>query len=128
MIPHFCLAQGYLERARLQIGPKQNRLSRPRHSSSEARVVNLLGDGSRFLLFICKNLQADPGATPFLRPELFYAPAQVMLNESVSRFENGVGRAVVLFERDDLHLRKIFLHVEEVRDLCPAPSIDTLVV
>ena len=44
------------------------------------------------------------------------------------RIKNGLGRAIVLLERDNLSGRPVALKVEDVADVCAAPAIDGLVV
>ena len=128
MIAHLRLTQCGLQRAGLQIGAKQDGLIRPRNTPGEPRVANLLRCRARLLFLIGENLQNNPFSRAFLRPEFFSAAADIMLDEGIGRLKNRIGRAVVLLELDDLHFWKMLFHVEQVRDFCPAPSINALVI
>ena len=128
MIAHARLTQRCFQRARLCVGPKQDRLVRPRNTPSQPREINLLDNGPRFLLVVCETLQNDLCAVAFLRPKFFASAPDVVFDEGVGSFENCVGGPVILFELDDFDVGEMFLHVEQVRDVRPAPAVYALVV
>ena len=55
-------------------------------------------------------------------------PAGVVGDEAVGGGEDVRGRAVVLFEPDDLRAGEILLEAQDVGDLGAAPGVDRLVV
>src|SRR4029453_9913495 len=62
------------------------------------------------------------------RPKLFAAAAGIMTDNLVGGLQNGIGRAIILFEPYDFDLGKMALEIEEVCDLRAAPAVDTLIV
>ena len=128
VIAHAGLAQGGFQRAGLGVGAEEDRLVGPGRALSQPRIFDLLGDGPRLLLVVGKGVQRDLRAVALLGPELLAATADVVLDDRVGRVEDGVGGAVVLLELDDLGLREMLLHVEQVGDLRAAPAVDALVV
>src|SRR5262249_11392372 len=51
----------------------------------------------------------------------------VVADNAAGSGEYGLGRSIVLFELENSRCRKIPLEVEDVADVCPAPSIDRLI-
>ena len=128
VVAHAGLAQGGFQRAGLGVGAKEDRLVRPGHALRQPRVFDLLGDGPGLLLVVGEGVQRDLRAVALLRPELLAAAADVVLDDGVGGVEDGVGGAVVLLQLDDLGLREMLLHVEQVGYLRAAPAVDALVV
>ena len=112
----------------MNVRPKQNGLIRPRNAPGQTGVVNLLHHGAGFFLVVREGVQSNFCPWPFVRPELFAAPARVAFDDGVGRRENSVGRTIILFQLDDFDLGEMFLQLEQVGNLRAAPSVNALVI
>src|ERR1043166_6202072 len=126
MIANTGLPQGHFKRSRLLVSAEENGLVFPRNSPAQTGEFNLLDDGPRLILIGGKSIKADFCSLAVLRPELFSPPAGIVLDQSVGRLENCIGRTIVLFELDDFDLPIMLLQIEQVGDFCPSPAVDAL--
>ena len=88
---------------------------------------DLGGDEARLGVLVLDLDHAHRVALAELRPEVLRLALAVERDDVVGRFENGVGRAVVLLERDRLRLGEIDLEVEDVADVRGPEAVDRLV-
>ena len=58
---------------------------------------------------------------------ILFNARNIVFDDVVGRREDGLGRAVILIEHDDLRAWEFFVEREHVFYLSPAPGIDALV-
>ena len=92
------------------------------------QLPNLLANPCRFFPLIARPIQADALARSLLRPKRFILSVCVECNHLIGGIQNICGRTVVLFELDDLRIRKILFKIEDIADIRAAPAIDGLIV
>jgi hypothetical protein len=63
-----------------------------------------------------------------LRPEDLLFPKPVSSNNMIGRLQDVLGGPVILLKSNDFGLRKVFLKIKNVPDLCPSPTIDRLII
>ena len=69
----------------------------------------------------------DGDSLPVLRPQLLLYPLRVGGDEARCRVEDGLRRAVVLLQRNNLGLRVVGLEAQDVADVCVTPGVYGLV-
>ena len=92
------------------------------------QLPNLLTNPCRFLPLIACPIQADALTRTLLRPKCFILSVCVERNHLIGGIQNIRGRTVVLFQLDDLRIRKILFKIEDIADIRAAPAIDGLIV
>ena len=128
VVADFGLAQRRLERAGLLVGAEQYRLLPPLHLFDAAIEVDLLHQRLCLLFIVAEFPKRDRLSGSLVGPKFFLAPLNVVFDDRVGGLEDRVGGAVVLLKLDHLHLRKMFLKVEQIGHLGTAPAVDALVV
>ncbi len=81
-----------------------------------------------FVLLVLAGHHFNVFAHTELRPQRFLKQFRIVFNHFVGHFENPRGRAVILLEFDDFHLRIVGLHLAQVFHIGAAPGVDGLVV
>ena len=100
----------------------------PRNLVHHAIIFDLFDHRARLLVIVLEALEQNLFAITFVRPELFPASAQVVLNYSIRRLQDGIGGAIILFELDDFDFSEVLFEVEQVRDFGAAPAVNALIV
>ncbi len=90
--------------------------------------ANRVDDVGGLFLFIFRFEDGEGLAARLCRPEFFVALMGVLGDDGAGRVENGLGRAVVLVERDNRCFGIVFLEVEDVSDIRLTPTVDRLVI
>ena len=90
--------------------------------------LGFLADAARFLGAVPDADDADLLAVAGVGPQRLAEPAGIVGDQPVGGGEDVRGRAVVLFEADDLRAGEILFEAKDVGDFRAAPRIDRLVV
>ena len=124
------LAQGLLEHLGLVVGAVEDRKVLPLDAHTTRGVQRLHARHRAFglVLFAVALDHAYRLAVAELAPELFLEDLRVGRDHVVGGLQDVAGRAVVLFERDDLELRIVLRQALQVVDGGAAPAVDALVV
>ncbi len=99
-----------------------------RLSAAALHALDVLADAARLLRAVPDADDLDLLAVALVGPQSLAEAAGVVGDEPVGGGEDVRGRAVVLFEANNLCAGKIFLEAQDVGDLGPAPGVDRLVV
>ncbi len=124
----FSFAEGEFEFAALAVGAEEDGEVLPFAADGAFFDEEFFGDEFGFLVIAGHGDDADGIAAFAGGAEDFFAATDVVANEAVGGVEDGVGRAVVFLEADDLGIGEEFLELEDVCDFGAAPAVDGLVV
>ena len=90
-------------------------------------VVDGAGDVIGFVVFGLGLVMDDLVARRVFRPKCLSRPAFVVVDDGVGGVQDGLGRAVILFELDRRCVGIVPGKVDDVADVGTAPGVDTLV-
>ena len=87
----------------------------------------LFEDQPGLFFFVVGLSDRDPFSPAVFSPEFFFHPSAVVADDRIGRFQDDLGRAVTLVERDDLRALERRLEVGQVRRVGMTPRVDRLV-
>jgi hypothetical protein len=91
-------------------------------------ALDLLDDEARLVLLVEPGVQLHRFAAFAGAPEFLAEAAAVVRDHTVGGAQDGLGRAVVLFQAHHARVREILAEALDVLDLGAAPAVDRLVV
>ena len=119
--------QRFLNQTGLGVGAVEYRHLIQRHTPAE-QLGNLTVDVVGFFPVRFNPFVADRFPDRIFGPEGFPFPAEILFDHLPCRRQNCGGGAVILLQPDDGDAGKIFLKLQDVADVSPAPGVDGLVV
>src|SRR3569623_14516 len=91
-------------------------------------ALDALDDEARLVEFVERGVEQDRFALLAAGPQFLAEPAAVVSDQRIRRFEDGAGRAVILFETQETRAGEIFAVALDVFDARAAPAVDRLIV
>ena len=91
-------------------------------------VDNRLTNETRFIGFVIRIVQGDQITFVIRCPQVLAESTDVFVNQGICSIEDIAGRAIVLFETDQLRAGEILVEVKDVLNTRAAPGIDGLII
>ncbi len=119
--------QRFFERSRLSVRAIQDRaVAAP--PASVRPFADAVDDEIRFVALVERRVQLDRLAGLASSPQILAEPSVVVRDERIRRREDVAGRAIVLLEAKQLHVRIVAPELLQILDACSAPSVNALIV
>ena len=119
--------QFFFEDTGLGVGPDEDGHVAVGFVADFVAVVDGAGDVIGFVVFGLGLVMDDLVARRVFRPKCLSRPAFVVVDDGVGGVQDGLGRAVILFELDRRCVGIVPGKVDDVADVGTAPGVDTLV-
>ena len=116
-----------LEHPRLRVGPVEDGDLLPADALVD-HPLDLSGDVASLGVLVAQLPDLDGIAFPDLGPQRLRHPPAVVGDDGVGGGEDGLRRAVVLLELDDVGIDEVVLKAEDVLDVRASEGVDRLVV
>ena len=121
------LHKGFFNQPGLRIGPVENGKITVRIPMRLALLFNLFDHVVGFIVLTLGPVIRNFVPLTILGPQLFIFPVNVVGNHLVSRIQNRLRRAIILFQNNRLGRWVILFKVQDVIHVGPPPTIDTLI-
>src|SRR5258708_23943634 len=116
-----------LEGSGLSVGAVQNPEIVQWDALRAVQALDLAQNIERFVLFVIRLMDSYRRARVVVGPERLLFAQFIRRDDGARDLQNGAGRAIVLFEHDDLEIGKVVLEVQNVANIGAAPGINRLV-
>ena len=129
LVGNVCSQKLFFDGTRLRVGTIHNsHVAALLYLSPRQQAHDLTGREESLLFFVIGLVHHDLLARAQRRPELLVLAQPVAPHHVLSRVEDGLRRAIVLLQHDDLRARKIFLKADHIFGTGSAPAINHLVI